>query len=211
MTAVRATCPNCGAPIEFRWAQAVQATCAYCQSVLVRHDVDLEKIGTTAIPPLTPSPLILGAEGRYEGVGFVVVGRLAYRWSGGAWSEWHLRMDDGTSAWLSDAQADYVFTRPVTPSRALPYQHELRVGGTIGLEGTIYRVTSITEATYLGTEGELPFRYAPIGMVPFADLRGEDGSFATIDYTEEPPLLFRGEPVELRQLELRNLRTFEGW
>ncbi len=211
MTATRATCPNCGAPIEFRWAQAVQATCAYCQSVLVRHDVDLEKVGTTAIPPLTPSPLQLGSEGRHEGVDFTVVGRLAYRWSGGAWSEWHLRCSDGTSAWLSDAQADYVLTRAVTPGKPLPRQAELKVGRTLALEGRPFRVTGLTMATYLGTEGELPFAYAPIGVVTFADLRGDDGSFATVDYTEDPPLLFVGEAVELRQLELRNLRTFEGW
>ena len=25
----------------------------------------------------------------------------------GAWNEWHLRFDDDTSGWLSDAQAEY--------------------------------------------------------------------------------------------------------
>ena len=37
----RANCPQCGAPIQFRFAQAVQTVCSYCNSVLVRHDVDL--------------------------------------------------------------------------------------------------------------------------------------------------------------------------
>ena len=34
---------------------------------------------------------------------------------------------------------------------------------------------------------------------------------ATIDYSENPALLYTGEAVELSQLVLRNLRTFEGW
>jgi hypothetical protein len=45
----------------------------------------------------------------------------------------------------------------------------------------------------------------------FADLRTEDGRFATLDYSEDPPLLFMGETVDFASLQLRNLRQFEGW
>ena len=45
----------------------------------------------------------------------------------------------------------------------------------------------------------------------FADLRSTDGRFATIDYTETPPLLFLGEFVEFETLRLVNLKEFEGW
>ena len=41
-------CPNCGAPIQFRWSAAVQTTCEYCHSILVRTDVDLKKVGEVA-------------------------------------------------------------------------------------------------------------------------------------------------------------------
>src|SRR5712671_1992155 len=37
-----ANCPNCGAPIKFLWSSAVQTTCEYCHSILIRRDVDLE-------------------------------------------------------------------------------------------------------------------------------------------------------------------------
>ncbi len=211
MSAVRASCPNCGAQIEFRWAQAVQATCGYCQSILVRHDLDLTKVGTSTIVPLTPSPIQLGTEGRWNGRGFTVIGRLVYRWTGGGWSEWHCRFDDDTSAWLSDAQADYVLTRLVTPADRLPDIEALHPGLVVVHDRVRYRLTSVTRASYVGTEGELPFAYQPGPDVPFADARSEDGGFATIDYSESPALLFVGESVELRQLELRNLREFEGW
>ncbi|MBI3790833.1 MAG: DUF4178 domain-containing protein [Gemmatimonadetes bacterium] len=211
MTGVRASCPNCGAQIDFRWAQAVQTTCAYCQSVLVRRDLDLEKVGTSAVPPLTPSPIQLGTEGRFGNTAFTVVGRLVYRWSGGGWSEWHCRCTDDTSAWLSDAQAEYVFTRQAAPERPLPRVTDMRVGERIKHHGQTFSVTSITEASYVGTEGELPFAYEAVAQVLFIDLRGDAGDFATIDGSEDPPLLFVGQPVELRQLELRNLREFEGW
>ena len=31
-----ANCPNCGAPIKFLWSSAVQTTCEFCHSILVR-------------------------------------------------------------------------------------------------------------------------------------------------------------------------------
>jgi hypothetical protein len=42
-------------------------------------------------------------------------------------------------------------------------------------------------------------------------MRTGDGRFATIDYSEDPPLLFTGEAVEFDDLKLRSLREFEGW
>ena len=40
----------------------------------------------------------------------------------------------------------------------------------------------------------------------FADLRTTSGDFATIDYSENPPLLFLGRAVEFDDLHLKNLR-----
>ena len=211
MTELRAACPNCGATIAFRWAQAVQTTCEYCQSVLVRHDLDLAKVGTSAIVPLTPSPIQLGTEGRWRDHRFTVVGRLVYRWVRGGWSEWHCRFDNDTSGWLSDAQADYVMSHQVTPDGALPRADRVQPDLVFEQGGEPFTLSSVTNASYVGSEGELPFTYAPSGDIPFADARSAIGNFATIDYSEDPPLLFVGEPVELRQLELRNLREFEGW
>jgi hypothetical protein len=72
-------------------------------------------------------------------------------------------------------------------------------------------VTSLTRAHYKGVQGELPFAYWDKSDVLFADLRTIDGRFATVDYSEEKPLLFLGEAVEFDSLKLKNLRAFEGW
>ena len=45
----------------------------------------------------------------------------------------------------------------------------------------------------------------------FCDLRTEGRNFGTIDYSEGNPLLFLGEWVEFEELQLKNLRRFEGW
>lgn len=211
MTRPRASCPNCGAPLEFRWAGAVQTTCAYCRSVLVRHDLDLEKVGTVAELPLTPSPIQLGTEGRWESLAFVVVGRIVYEWERGGWNEWHCVASDGASLWLSDAQAEYAVSALATPSAPLPAADALRVGQTFTWDGHRYTVQRLTPARYRGVEGELPFETWDRDEALFADLGSSDERFATIDYSDGDPLLFLGRHAEFDALRLANLRYFEGW
>ena len=45
----------------------------------------------------------------------------------------------------------------------------------------------------------------------YVDLRSHTGKFATIDYSDEAPVLYLGEGVEFETLKLKNLRSFEGW
>ena len=105
-----ANCPNCGAPVTFLWSSAVQTTCPFCKSILVRRDVDLEKVGVVADLPLDSSPIQIGTEGIFEKKAFVVVGRILYEYDRGGWNEWHLIFNDGTSGWLSDAQDEYAIS-----------------------------------------------------------------------------------------------------
>ena len=215
MTARTAACPNCGATIEFRWSGAVQTICPYCKAVLVRRDLDLEKVGMVSDLPPTASPIQLGTEGRFEGDAFVVVGRIVYQYERGGWNEWHLRTMRNESAWLSDAQGDLALSRPAKEAGALPAAGDLNVGQSYVLDGTRFRVASLTRARYAGVEGELPFTTWDRSEALFADL-DSDGSadqlrFATIDYSDEAPVAYVGRYVELEELAARNLRRFEGW
>src|SRR5262245_47433557 len=108
---MKAFCSNCGAPIEFRFENAVQTTCGYCHSIIVRTDVDLKIVGKVADLPPSMSPIQLLTEGKYKGQAFTVAGRIIYDWEQGSWNEWHIVFQDGRSSWLSDAQAEYAVTR----------------------------------------------------------------------------------------------------
>ncbi len=206
-----AACPNCGAPVNFRWAGAVQTTCEFCHSILVRTDVDLRKVGEVAELPPDSSPIQLGSEGQYRNRAFVVVGRILYEYEQGGWNEWHIVYNDGKSGWLSDAQLEYdlsFWTQPPTP---LPPADQIARDAVFHWDNRDYRVTSITRAQYVGVEGELPFEYWGKQDMVFADLRTTTADFATIDYSEDPPLLFMGRAVEFDDLHFKNLREFEGW
>jgi hypothetical protein len=204
-------CPNCGAPIKFLWSSAVQTTCEFCHSILVRRDMDLEKVGEVADRPPDSSPIRITAEGIYAGKPFVVVGRILYEYEDGGWNEWHVVFNDGKSGWISDAQLEFDVSFLGQAPGPLPQAGALVCGNKFLWNKTEYEVTSLTRAHYRGVEGELPFVYWDKSDVLFADLRSIDGHFATIDYSDATPLLFLGEAVEFDDLKLKNLREFEGW
>ncbi len=193
MTRPVATCPNCGARVEFRWSSAVQTVCPFCRSILVQ-------VGTVADLPPSSSPIQLGTAGRYHQKAFEVVGRIVYEWEQGGWNEWHVVFNDSTSGWLSDAQAEYAVSFLAADSLARPAEGQADMGRRFTWQGKGYQVTAVTRARYRGVEGDLPFEYWD-----------KDGGFATLDYSEATPLLFLGEFVEFKNLTLTNLRQFEGW
>jgi hypothetical protein len=210
-TAVRHACPSCGAPITFLWAQAVQTTCDFCKAVLVRTGLDLEKVGQQADVPSTASPVQIGMQGRWGARSYTVVGRLTYEWARGRWNEWYLRLNDGTGAWLSDAQLEYALTIEVAPGKPLPDPMSLSVGDTVATDRHRFVVTNITLAEYVGTEGELPFATGARALCTFVDLLTADGTFATLDGSETPPLLFMGDYVTWDEMAPQGAREFEGW
>lgn len=206
MSGPTSQCPSCGAAISFRWAGAVQTTCDYCDSILVRHGTGLERVGKVSEPPPTTSPVQLGTTGAYEGRPFTVVGRIVYGYERGGWSEWHLAFEDGSSGWLSDAMLEYSVSFLIDDVGLLPYENQLEPGLRIELRGDSYVATDTTPARYLSTEGELPWEYHDREVLTFADLKTDDGRIATLDYSEDPPLVFAGEYVDFDDLELENLR-----
>lgn len=210
MTQPAASCPNCGAKIVFRWSSSVQTVCEYCKSILVRTDVDLKRVGQGADLPPDSSPIQLNTEGIYRSKAFVVVGRILYEYDQGAWNEWHVMMNDGTSAWLSDAQQEYAVSFS-SKTANLPAASHVELGQQFTWNGERYTVSLITPAHYRGVEGELPFQYWDKTDVTFVDLRNEAGEFATLDYSDPDPALYLGEFVEFEDLKLKNLRSFAGW
>jgi hypothetical protein len=210
MTKPVSNCPNCGAKITLQWSSSVQTVCEYCKSILVRTDVDLKKVGEVADLPSETSAIQLNTEGIYKNKAFVVTGRILYEYDQGGWNEWHVAMNDGTSAWLSDAQEEYAVSFPLSGQR-LPAESQLQVGQQFNWNGESYSLSAITKAHYRGVQGELPFEYWDKTDVLFADLRSASRKFATLDYSDEEPALYLGELVEFEALKMKNLRQFEGW
>ena len=208
---VTANCPSCGAPVQFKSAASILAVCEYCRSTLVRHDINVEDIGKMAELKLDGSPLQLGAQGRYRGINFVVVGRIQLRFDAGIWNEWHLFFDDGRSGWLGEAQGNYAVSFLTQVSGYVPPFDTLNVGKKVQLKGQWFEVQNLESAHCISGEGELPFKVGAGYDAPVADLLGEKNAFATLDYSEDTPLVFMGEHMEFDALHFSGLRQFDGW
>ena len=203
-----ARCTSCGAPVEFKSVASILAVCSYCQSTLVRDGQELVNLGKMAELIEDRSPLQRGAEGRWKGRHFALIGRIQLRWEQGLWNEWHLLFDDGKSGWLSESGGEYVISEPVWQPAALPLFAELRVGDGLSIAGHAYGVTNLLTAECVAGEGELPFKVGPGYPAPVVDLRDATGRFATLDYSDDPakPLVFVGASVEFKSLAWNNLR-----
>jgi ribosomal protein L37AE/L43A len=200
-----ANCPSCGAPVRFRGAASIVAICEFCRSTLVKQGANLEDIGKMAELVEDASPLQLGSEGRYKGVHFALIGRIQYRYESGAWNEWYCLFDDQRTGWLSDAMGNYLVTFLRRP-RELPPLEALEPGRDVKLDGKAYQVANVERAQVIAGQGELPFKVGAGWEGVFVDLRGDGGAFATIDYSETPPLLFAGVQLPFESFKFQNLR-----
>ena len=204
------SCPSCGAPLETKTRAALLMICAFCDSTILRQAQSLELVGKMAQLAEDGSPIQLGTVGRHAGDQFEVVGRIQLTFAQGYWNEWYLAYADGKTGWLGQGQGQYVITAQV-PGLHPPRWQELMVGKVISLGAERLQVVEVTKATCVSGAGELPFKVGVGYEAPVADLAGRGRRFGTLDYSEDPPLVFLGERLEFDDLELGQLREFEGW
>lgn len=181
------------------------AVCEYCQSTLLRRAEDVENIGTMADLLDDASLIQLGTEGTYRGMNFTVIGRIQMQYQQGVWNEWYVLFDNQRGGWLSDANGDYTMTFVMDINTPLPDRNALKAGMTIQLNGDPFVVTDIEEGKCVAGAGELPFKVGAGFAAPSVDLRFER-QFASIDYSEEKPLLFFGASVDFADLHFSRLR-----
>ena len=193
-----ANCPACAGPVEFAIGSSAVVVCNYCRSVVARTDRGVEDLGKVSAIIDTGSPLRVGVAGKYAGRGFRVTGRTQLRHqAGGVWDEWYVAFDDTQWGWLAEAQGNFYLTSRT--SKTAPAYAALQLGQPVAeIDGLV--VQEIGTATLASAEGEIPWRPVPGSTYEYADLSGTDGKFATIDYSEEPPLVFKGWKVPLESL-----------
>jgi hypothetical protein len=194
-----ANCPSCGGPITFAIGSSAVVICDYCHTVVARTDRGVEDLGKVAALIDTGSPLRRDLPGNYRGVGFRLVGRTQMRHqAGGMWEEWYGAFDDGRWGWLAEAAGKFYITFKVEAA-GLPTFEQIEVGGRLG----DLVVQELGTAALISGEGEIPWRVVPGDTYDYADLSGPERRFGTIDYSEEKPLLFKGQETTLDELGIK--------
>ena len=203
---MKSACPNCGAPIEFRFDDSFVRVCDSCHAAVLRTDRDLESLGQVGDLMPLDSPLKLFAEAKNPAGGtFLLVGMAQLKHAaGGVWQEWYAKGDGGVWSWLAEAQGRYYLTTLAPEERAARLD-ELQPGSKQVFQGIRYTVGERGKATYVSARGEIPYRLSPAETFEFADLADGQGRFATVDYgtnddNDEPAQVYLGTQVTLAQL-----------
>jgi hypothetical protein len=212
--ALRANCPACGAEVLFKTGSSVVVVCEFCRSVVARTDRGIEDLGKVADVVESGSPLEVGLRGVYLGVAFELTGRAQLQHAaGGFWDEWYAAFADGRWGWLAEAQGRFYLTFQIqVPSpNALPPFDSLQLGQQVWAipAQTPPVVAEKGTARMLAAAGEIPYLLTPGETYPYADLSGAGGVFGTLDYGEQPPLVFVGRETTLAELGLAHAQRTE--
>jgi len=208
----QSSCPSCGAPLTFENAHSLYAVCKYCRTMSVQSEDALKEVGKTAALVEDGSPLQLGATGAIDGKTFKIVGRIQYQFGLGFWNEWYISID-GDDAWLGEASGLYFYTR-IKKDAQIPENLEfanLYAGAPVTIDGKEFFVKDVQTSKVVSGEGELPFPFETAYEAPVVDLVRHDGTFATIDFSEDKPLVFTGRALLFTDLHLTRIRSVYGF
>ena len=153
------------------------------------------------------SPLRLGTQGQHDGASFEIVGRIQLSFGDGFWNEWYLLYSGGQTGWLGEAMGEYFINSLAKTSGGLPPPRSLSPGDGLSLAGESFVATGTVTSTLSSFEGELPFIVESREPFLTVDLRSTSGKAATIDYSENPPLLFMGEFKPFDAFKFQGLRV----
>ncbi|MCB1024612.1 MAG: DUF4178 domain-containing protein [Acidobacteria bacterium] len=214
MTQLKANCPSCAGPIEFKAGSTIVVVCPFCRSAVARTDRKLEDLGKVAEIVQSQSPLQLGIRGEFNGNKFELTGRAQVRHEqGGVWDEWYATFSNGWVGWLAEAQGKFYMTfyKPLPENVSLPGFDELQIGQAVNEipSETPLLVAEKGTAAYIAADGEIPYKLEPNEKNDYADLTGKGGVFATIDYGMSPPFVFYGQEVSLADIGLADKRAAE--
>lgn len=208
---MKLSCPACGAEVLFKSRASIFGVCSFCNSTLVRHDMNIESLGKMTEMPQDMSPLQIGTTGVFDNSRFEVVGRQRIGWESGAWNEWYLHFDSGKDGWLADAQGFYMVSFQLFEQLSLPELSKLKASDVITINKRSFIVDDVREVTCIGSQGELPVKSVKGRKSTSVDLLGAEDTFGNIDYSAEGNRLFFGRYVDFENLQFRNLREIDGW
>ncbi|MEZ5424816.1 MAG: DUF4178 domain-containing protein [Pyrinomonadaceae bacterium] len=214
MSVLKANCPSCAAPIEFKAGSTIVIICPFCRSAVARTDRALEDLGKVAEIMQSESPLKLGLKGEFMGNRFELTGRAQLKHEmGGFWDEWYATFTNGWVGWLAEAQGKFYMTfyQPLPENTSIPPFENLQLGDAVGQipSKTPLIVVEKGTATSVAADGEIPYKLIPNEQSRYADLTGKDNAFGTIDYSSDPPFAFVGQEVTLEEIGLGDARSAE--
>ena len=201
METSRINCPSCAGDVPVATKAARVAACPYCGNTLIVNRIAVELLGKMSLLTQTPSCLAVGWRARCLDREIVALGRIQYRYHSGLWDEWWIRfLDDGSTAWISQDEGEYMLERPlgkITP----PDWNKVQPGDKFRVGKFRLWIEEKDEATMAGMEGELPIEARPEQPMRYLELT-DNRIKLTIEYFADGSFLaFQGRYLKPGALE----------
>ncbi|PWK57987.1 DUF4178 domain-containing protein [Roseicyclus mahoneyensis] len=202
MTSDPVSCPNCGYGFDGLRRSTRMFDCPSCDTTLFREGDALAPIGNHG--EMHETPMLIGIGDTVEAIGsrWTVLGHVRYDYGRGFWDEMWAETPDGAGAWLSIDEGDVVIQRSLAPAAVRAgLAGELRLGVQVRIEGEVYTVTEMDEATATAFRGELPERIELGERHRFVNASGGDGTLLSGEVWDGGETWFVGEwldPFEIK-------------
>lgn len=198
------TCPSCGAPVKQKHAGSRTLFCNHCGQTSHLNANTLQAAGEQHLLIDYGSVLAIGQTGNIRGREFMVLGKIRIDYEDGFWDEWYIQyMDDGSEGWIQEDDGSFTL-----------FQKEKRISDTLLLEDMTVGewndfcgnwepvfITSKSQATINGGEGELPFRIIPGEPADFVD-GVWNGKIISVELLPDEKVLFSGKIFSLEEMAL---------
>lgn len=177
MTPETVSCPNCGNGFEGFRKSTRMFDCPSCETTLFRAAGALEPIGNHGEMHETPMLVGIGDTVHVDGSRYSVLGHIRYDYGRGVWDEMWAENGDGDGLWISIDEGDVVAQRALDADQVRAgLMGQLSLGAQVRIEGEIYTVTEMDQATAAAFRGELPERIELGETHRFVNASGDDGT-----------------------------------
>jgi len=198
------TCASCGAPLEVKNQFIRSVTCKFCGSnYMVSGSDTLDPVGKTASLADYPSRLHIGASGEIRGRGFTVIGRVRYAYAEGFWEEWQITWaDDSPPDWLEEDEGYWTVYKRERVRGAVPAYDQVKVGGSVTINGRSVFITEKRTARMVGSEGQFSSVMPLTGT--FGYIQGSSSESPTsINYWDDEIELSVGTDLEHNEIKIK--------
>ena len=198
-------CSNCNVPLSFQAVGTVLKVCGRCGTPNTRKaDFSLPAVSA---PAEDNTLLKLGTTGKYDKLGFTLIGRVQYLYNEGYTNFWLAHWADGDLDWLAEWEGGYAWIerKAVEPGEEML---KTEVEGAIDIEGQSFTAIRESQHWKTGWEGELPTFTVEEDNYKMLELGAEGDKTAKIHfYSSAYSEIFYGEFDYFETFGFTNLRN----